>query len=623
MTHLDSYFHKVERNPITKMGGGRDHRDCISDSSDETISKLSWSAEESNRTGVESVDPHFEQGSSLPWLSLSKVQVSGVLEVQNKTDENCEIDVSYQKAPKALLFMPVTGQVNNVQVRGKLEVQSEIVIDESCPETAKLLLSMPARGQLNMVQVSGELEIQNTIVTEESCPNSIRASIQTLPKDCIRKNLEVSNWTMKLKDADGSPESDSEVKNGDRADRVNKKSGTAEKQEFENHQENTSAFEDITLNQLPFLGGLEGHSREEHRRAEMRQKIIQKKAMREMRYDRIQYERERLLRYRPGAWLIETGGINRNHFDIPTITTLLLVGPKGAGKSTLINNILRVLSHGNERLDKAQVFYKSSAESGSLFLQEYMVPGTSKAFCMFDSRGLLENVAEDFPILENWMSNGIQHGEMVLRSSDDSTIRMFMKHKACDRLDNFSKRRKVNFVIFVVSAFSVLQIMENADTLASDTLAKLFNCPYLSFKDDKPVVVMTHGDELDDSDRIRAHVFLGELLGVSAVDQIFDISDVWNPAEDIALLDMLEHSLQRSEKNLPYRERGMADHFDFILKELSTAAKWTLKNVKLEEVVSFVILVVLAILVWLHFRNLNHRKQNKIDWHRIRHLWLG
>jgi len=45
-----------------------------------------------------------------------------------------------------------------------------------------------------------------------------------------------------------------------------------------------------------------------------------------------------------------------------------------------------------------------------------MVPGTSKGFCIFDSRGLLENVAEDFPILENWMFNGIQHGEMVLRS---------------------------------------------------------------------------------------------------------------------------------------------------------------------------------------------------------------
>ena len=44
-----------------------------------------------------------------------------------------------------------------------------------------------------------------------------------------------------------------------------------------------------------------------------------------------------------------------------------------------------------------------------------MVPGTSKSSCIFDSRGLLENVVKDFPILKKWMFNGIQHGEMVLR----------------------------------------------------------------------------------------------------------------------------------------------------------------------------------------------------------------
>lgn len=82
---------------------------------------------------------------------MSRVQVSGVLEVHNTIDENCEIDESYQKAPEALFFIPVTGEVNKVQFRGKLEVQSEIFIDESCPETAKILLNMPARGQLNKV----------------------------------------------------------------------------------------------------------------------------------------------------------------------------------------------------------------------------------------------------------------------------------------------------------------------------------------------------------------------------------------------------------------------------------------------------------------------------------------
>ena len=56
-----------------------------------------------------------------------------------------------------------------------------------------------------------------------------------------------------------------------------------------------------------------------------------------------------------------------------------------------------------------------SVESGSLFHQEYMVPRTSKSFFIFYSRGLLENVAEDFSILKNWIFNGIQHGEMGLR----------------------------------------------------------------------------------------------------------------------------------------------------------------------------------------------------------------
>ena len=57
-----------------------------------------------------------------------------------------------------------------------------------------------------------------------------------------------------------------------------------------------------------------------------------------------------------------------------------------------------------------------------------------------------------------------------------------MEQRVCDRPDNLSKVRKANFLIFVVSAFFVLQIMENVDTLASDTLVKLFSCPYLSFK---------------------------------------------------------------------------------------------------------------------------------------------
>lgn len=50
---------------------------------------------------------------------------------------------------------------------------------------------------------------------------------------------------------------------------------------------------------------------------------------------------------------------------------------------------------------------------------------------------------------------------------------------------------------------------------------------------------MTHGDELNDSDRIRAHIFLGQLLGVSAVDQVYDISGKTVGRKDIYLLKFI------------------------------------------------------------------------------------
>lgn len=41
--------------------------------------------------------------------------------------------------------------------------------------------------------------------------------------------------------------------------------------------------------------------------------------------------------------------------------------------------------------------------------------------------------------------------------------------------------------------------------------------------DDKPVVVITHGDLLSLSDRVKVRIYVGELLGVSPTRQIFDI----------------------------------------------------------------------------------------------------
>jgi hypothetical protein len=46
---------------------------------------------------------------------------------------------------------------------------------------------------------------------------------------------------------------------------------------------------------------------------------------------------------------------------------------------------------------------------------------------------------------------------------------------------------------------------------------------FLLLADDKPVLVLTHGDLLSLSDRARVRVYLGELLGIPPTEQIFDI----------------------------------------------------------------------------------------------------
>lgn len=46
---------------------------------------------------------------------------------------------------------------------------------------------------------------------------------------------------------------------------------------------------------------------------------------------------------------------------------------------------------------------------------------------------------------------------------------------------------------------------------------------FLLLADDKPVLVLTHGDLLSLSDRARVRAYLGELLGIPPTKQIFDI----------------------------------------------------------------------------------------------------
>lgn len=75
--------------------------------------------------------------------------------------------------------------------------------------------------------------------------------------------------------------------------------------------------------------------------------------------------------------------------------------------------------------------------------------------------------------------------KFLIRNSDSPSLRTSMKCK--DRWNRFlsSEIRVVNFVIFVVNGISVLKSMDSNDdseTKYSQTLARAFSCPYVSFK---------------------------------------------------------------------------------------------------------------------------------------------
>lgn len=291
------------------------------------------------------------------------------------------------------------------------------------------------------------------------------------------------------------------------------------------------------------------------------QKIQSHKKLLHEQIHTIRDKREKICSYKPGDGFYEAGGVNRMDVAIPEMTTLLLVGPSGAGKSTLINNIIRVLNSSTSGFDRAQAYEEKG--NGSLFLQEYLVYTAASHFLVFDSRGFSEkHTSEDLDVARKWMMDGISHGEPVCRPSDNVSTKEALEGRSRQRHDQLTSKREVNFVIFVVNALSVHNWKESQDILAIENLVALYKNPYLTFKDDRPVVVMTHGDRLSPENGILTRILIGKVFGVSPLDHIFDIScctarsvnpGEGDPVSDLVLLNMLEFALARADRNLPYK----------------------------------------------------------------------
>ncbi|XAR58758.1 hypothetical protein NMG60_11014287 [Bertholletia excelsa] len=274
------------------------------------------------------------------------------------------------------------------------------------------------------------------------------------------------------------------------------------------------------------------------------------------RSENLEGAKSKILSYQPGSWIEEVGDMKLSEYDVPKTTSLLLVGPKGSGKSSLINRITRVFEDDKFASDRAQVSYNPSVGDGTYFLQEYLIPRRSSSFSLYDTRSLSDDSSENIGMLKHWMTTGVRHGEPVIRDSDSSTLKTQMKYKARQGSYQSYRIRKVNFVIFVINGLSILKSMDSddeADKRYTEMVATTFNCPFLSFKDDKPVIVVTHGDLLSLSDRARVRVHLGELLGIPPT-KIFDIPESRDQVTELAILDMLRYSLEHADRNLPAKK---------------------------------------------------------------------
>ncbi|KAG9149362.1 hypothetical protein Leryth_003318 [Lithospermum erythrorhizon] len=274
------------------------------------------------------------------------------------------------------------------------------------------------------------------------------------------------------------------------------------------------------------------------------------------RIEHLQEAKRKILSYTPGSLMGKTNEELLRHYDVPKTTALLLIGPKGSGKSSIVNKLSRIFEDNVFTPERAQVSYKSSAGDGTYFIQEYTIPRGSNSLCVYDTRSLSDNTSENLEELHHWMTKGIRQRQPILRNSDDIKLMASIRCKAHQYGHYSSKARMVNFVIFVVNGVSVLEDMANSNEenkSYTKMITSEFNNPLLSFTDDRPAVVVTHGDLLSITDRAHVRIYLGELFGVPPHTQVFDIPESSDPVTNLSIVDMILYCLERADRNLPYK----------------------------------------------------------------------
>lgn len=198
-----------------------------------------------------------------------------------------------------------------------------------------------------------------------------------------------------------------------------------------------------------------------------------------------------------------------------------------------------------------------------MLLKEHnVVRSLRSGFCVYDSRGFDYNDIGDDSVREElscWMNYGIHQNQRCLRSGDPDNI---PHHNVAgdDMHDEFhtmseynwsSKfvRRTVNCVMLVANMAEIYKAFKAGDSNLIEATRQLFcssafrNCGKLislvirgngnliyrsmmvlhNADDEKPILILTHGDMLSTEERIEGRLKICESVGVSETTGVYDI----------------------------------------------------------------------------------------------------
>lgn len=269
--------------------------------------------------------------------------------------------------------------------------------------------------------------------------------------------------------------------------------------------------------------------------------------------------RQKLITYRSGEFWVPVGGIKKEEMDIPNVITILLVGLKGSGKSSLINMMYSILGRGG-----LIPFAQTSGESSNfttMYLEEHNVVRSARSgFCVYDTRGIdINQTQEGLEKVSTWITNGVYHNQLCIRYGDEDSV-------AAESLNANRKytKRKVNCVMVVGNLAEINKAFKCGDLKSLQTIRDLFQLPCVRKFNGSPILILTHGDMLKAEERISSRLRICEYVGIPENTGAYDIACLSEqgilPAESdpvtaFALTEAIYRSLILSDRShLPKRK---------------------------------------------------------------------